>query len=694
MFSAWILNMFKVLGWANPRLGVVVLDQDDQEIYHQTLGALIPVNTSNPEWKQIGTAINSGNNTMLTVQFLSEGPEEIGNDYALDEISLQQIDIPLFAPVKSISTNNAVVGDIVTYTVTLTNNCQSPLVNVHFIDQIPNGLMFEAHTVTINGVGAYDLNPNVGFNIHDIGGEETTTITFDAIVLSVPVPNPALNAATMTYSYTPIEGGILGNFSADSNEVPLTVALAAGEADLSVNKTASAARVERGDIVTYTIVIVNNGPNTAVGVELSDIVPPIILNPEYSLDGVNFQPWTGLINLGDMDDAEIRTVLIRGEVSSEAVGFYDNDADVFSHTPDPDQTNNNSTATIEVGPDADVTITKRASRELVAPGEILTYIIEIVNIGPEDAENVTLTDSVQGALTNPEFSIDGGATFNPWLGSVNFGTLTPGETVTVLLRGIVNLDTPFGIIENEATVSSTTPDPNLGNNTASVPVDVQPHADVAVSKTAAPSVVAAGDTLTYTLIVTNFGPNRAVNVLVGDIIGDATLLNPQFYVDGAPMGVWTDSHNLGDMESATMHIITITGTVAPDAFGTIANSATVLAETSDPNLNNNISVVNIDVEEPSPGCAVEGEQMIDICLPVSVRPFANVGNVTTRCCGPAVITPGTAVCPGIPGGRCDFVISQRVCVNVPVEFGAAVQPGVPHSLCTEEDCSSCEPIEA
>ena len=68
-------------------MGVRILDENNNIIYDATLGALIPVNTNAPEWKQIGTVINSQNNTSLTVEFLSEGPEVIGNDYAIDDIS-------------------------------------------------------------------------------------------------------------------------------------------------------------------------------------------------------------------------------------------------------------------------------------------------------------------------------------------------------------------------------------------------------------------------------------------------------------------------------------------------------------------------------------------------------------------------------------------------------------------------------
>lgn len=99
-------------------------------MFQQTLGVLIPENTNAPEWKQIGTVINSLNNTQLTVEFFSEGEAVIGNDYAIDDVALNPITVPIFTPVKSSNAQTALVGDIVTYTVQLTNTCTSSLTDV------------------------------------------------------------------------------------------------------------------------------------------------------------------------------------------------------------------------------------------------------------------------------------------------------------------------------------------------------------------------------------------------------------------------------------------------------------------------------------------------------------------------------------------------------------------------------------
>lgn len=223
LFSAWILNMFKVTGFANPALSVEIIDENKNVIFHETLGALIPVNTIVPEWKQIGTVINSENNTSLTVKFLSEGPEDIGNDYAIDDILFSAIEIPVFVPVKTSNKSQVTIGETVTYNVTIHNTCQNPLTDVHFIDIIPNGLSFVPNTVMINGNPSVNDNPNVGFNIPNISANQISVITFEAIADFIPMVNPTLNQAEISYRFTPIDGGIPNNFSANSNAVPVLI---------------------------------------------------------------------------------------------------------------------------------------------------------------------------------------------------------------------------------------------------------------------------------------------------------------------------------------------------------------------------------------------------------------------------------------------------------------------------------------
>ncbi|MCL2499664.1 MAG: hypothetical protein FWE90_04915 [Defluviitaleaceae bacterium] len=246
LFSAWIIDLFKVNGWADPRLGVRILDENGHVIYSATLGVLIPVNTVVPEWRQIGTVISSYGNTKLTVMFLSEGSAAIGNDYAIDDISLNKITVPVFTPVKSISQTVAFVGETVTYQVILKNTCTFPLTDVTFTDKLPQGVAFVPGSVTVNGLDAPTADPEAGFALPDIAGGEEAIVRFRVSVESAEY-SPALNTADMHYKYTPVEGGIPVDYDVKSNEVTLVIKKGDMNMNLYMSKIAIGAALVGGE---------------------------------------------------------------------------------------------------------------------------------------------------------------------------------------------------------------------------------------------------------------------------------------------------------------------------------------------------------------------------------------------------------------------------------------------------------------
>lgn len=80
-------------------------------------------------------------------------------------------------------------------------------------------------------------------------------------------------------------------------------------------------------------------------------------------------------------------------------------------------------------------------------------------------------------------------------------------------------------------------------------------------------------------------------------------------------------------------------------------------------------------EMDSTGCSAIGYQDVNVCIPVTIKPFGEVGNARTRCMGNAVISEGCDKCAGKPGNVCKFTISQTLRVEVPVIFGARAEAG-------------------
>lgn len=93
--------------------------------------------------------------------------------------------------------------------------------------------------------------------------------------------------------------------------------------------------------------------------------------------------------------------------------------------------------------------------------------------------------------------------------------------------------------------------------------------------------------------------------------------------------------------------------------------------------------------ESGASCPAVAYQEVDVCVPVTITPYASVGEVRVRCCGAPTVSAGAASCPGTEGGSCAFTVSQRVCVAVPVAFGARAQTGAYRVSCGEAGSGSC-----
>jgi uncharacterized repeat protein (TIGR01451 family)/uncharacterized repeat protein (TIGR02543 family) len=120
-------------------------------------------------------------------------------------------------------------------------------------------------------------------------------------------------------------------------------------------------------------------------------------------------------------------------------------------------------------------------------------------------------------------------------------------------------------------------------------------ADLLVIKTGDPNPVTVGETLTYTITVTNNGPDEATGVTLTDMLpGSVTLVPPITTTQGScdeALGVVTcDLGTLADGANATVTI-----NVTPNSAGAIGNSAEVSSNETDPNGGNSSSTATTTV---------------------------------------------------------------------------------------------------
>jgi uncharacterized repeat protein (TIGR01451 family) len=385
---------------------------------------------------------------------------------------------------------------------------------------------------------------------------------------------------------------------------PVTLGLFSS-ADLSITKSDSPDPVIAGNNLTYTITVTNIGPDAAASASWSDNLTDSTFVSLSSVAGWSCtDPGagnTGTINCTNPSFAVGSAVFtLTTAVSASAAGPLSNTATVTSATTDSNPGDNSDTEPTTVSASADLSVTKSDSPDPVNAGGDITYTITVNNAGPSFASTVELTDTVPANTTFVSLSNPGGWTCSaPAPGatgniSCTIASLGLGNAVFTL---VVNVDpsTASGAsISNAATVTSTTSDPNAGNETGNSATTVATSADLSVTKSDSPDPVDAGANLTYTITVNNAGPSNASTVTLTDILPAETLFvslaspagwlctTPGAFMNGT-VTCNAASVGLGD------HVFTlVVNVLAATPSGTVINnSATVMTNaTADPNNGN------------------------------------------------------------------------------------------------------------
>jgi uncharacterized repeat protein (TIGR01451 family) len=141
-------------------------------------------------------------------------------------------------------------------------------------------------------------------------------------------------------------------------------------------------------------------------------------------------------------------------------------------------------------------------------------------------------------------------------------------------------------------------------------------ADLAISKTAAPDPVTAGSDLTYTITITNNGPDAAESVTVTDILPEATTFNACAATNG---GVCSGAENnraitFASLAPGASGAITLVANVKCSVANgaTVSNTATVSTATFEPEQSNNTATTATTVSNPPP--------IITLNPPISIWP--------------------------------------------------------------------------
>ena len=186
-----------------------------------------------------------------------------------------------------------------------------------------------------------------------------------------------------------------------------------------------------------------------------------------------------------------------------------------------DQVDSNTTAddlseSVTVGNSTDLVIGKTVDNGTPDEGDTVTFTVTVTNSGPAQATNVSIDDVVPAGLTAGTITPSQGSYTAPtW----TIGTIDSGANATLTIQATVDAGTAGSTITN--TVTNVTLDQVDDNTTAddlSESITVGNATDLVIGKTVDNGTPDEGDTVTFTVTVTNNGPAQASNVSIDDAL--------------------------------------------------------------------------------------------------------------------------------------------------------------------------------
>lgn len=389
------------------------------------------------------------------------------------------------------------------------------------------------------------------------------------------------------------------------------------QTDVRLGKSASPASLSIGQTTTFTLTISNSGPAQATAATVIDGLPAGLGSLSFlsasgsdaattlTASNITGNTFTGTVTI---PVNQTLSILIRAVATANGAPVNAATVTPPLAASDDNLANNTGTATVVVGPSADLSATKAASTPSLALGQTTTFTLTFVNTGPSAVTSATLQDILPSSMRTLTFVSSTGQngavlTNVATTTSVFNGTATlpVASTLTVVLQAVAGT---AGAVINTATIAPPvgTTDTNPGNNSGTVVINIGPQADLSITKSATPTVIVYDQTTTFTLTVRNTGPNTANNATVRDILPGGLFGMTFLSATGFGGGTLTASVTSSSQFDGTLTLpvngsVTISLRAKAGATGTQLNQATITAPigTIDPVLTNNLAQATVTI---------------------------------------------------------------------------------------------------
>ncbi|MDN4471957.1 DUF7507 domain-containing protein [Demequina zhanjiangensis] len=510
------------------------------------------------------------------------------------------------------------VGDTLTYTVTATNTGTANLTNVTVTDSLltPDSItcptLAPGEECVLEGTYVVTADDVAAGEIRNTGvGDSDQTDEIESIVVT-PVPIPGMSVVKSD----PV--------NADED----------GSGDIS-----------EGDTLTYTVTATNTGTSTLTDVVVSDplLTPDTITCPLLAPGETCALEGTYVVTADDV---------AAGEIENTATGDSDQTDEIESIVVTPVPT----PRLIVVKDVPELTDDADGSGD-ISEGDTLTYTVTATNTGTANLTNVTVSDP----LLTPD--------------SITCPTLAPGEECVLEGTYVVTAaDVASGSITNTAEGGGDQ------TETITTPPIVTPVGtpDMEVVKTGPTNAdedgsgdVSEGDTLTYTVTVTNTGGSNLTNVVVSDpmltpasitcdpvVPGGTCVLEGTYVVtaDDVAAGSITNTGSGDSDQTDQIDSIVVTPVPLPDLA--VQKDAPALTEDADGS--GDISVGDT----------------LTYTVTATNTGTANLTNVTVT---DPLLTPSEITCPTLAPGETCVLEGSYVVTQTAVDLGFVLNSGVADS---------------
>jgi uncharacterized repeat protein (TIGR01451 family) len=378
----------------------------------------------------------------------------MGNNSATDTDQLTpQADLSV---VKTLNTTPVIPGMPIRYTIDVSNSGPSAVTGATVTDPMPSQLRNVSWTCIAtsgsscneaNGTG--NINTTVSllpagkatFTVNaTVASDATGTIVNTATVIGPPGlsdPNPGNGSSTSTTSLDP-------------------------SSDVSIVKTATPNPVRASEVVTFNLLVTNNGPSMAEAVTVADtLAGGLTLESITTSKGSCTGTQSITCSLGKLDataPGNAATIVIRARVSINYVpGPLANTATVTTTTNDPVSGNNSSSISVTVNPPpmpkfttGNVGIRTSSPDVCLGGGNIVSYEVKLTNSG-DGVQNDNPGSEFVAVLPVQVTGITGSCTASSGSCSITAnqvewnGSVQPGQTITLTYQVRIRLGTAVGV---------------------------------------------------------------------------------------------------------------------------------------------------------------------------------------------------------------------------------------------------------